>query len=244
MDKAKAKILILVEGEKTEKRLTEHLFQIYGIDAKFEIVSYKTNIYVLYQEMFFEGKPEDLNTLQVLKEHERDENKKRIFDQPFTDIMLIFDLDPQDPLFSEDKIAAMTGYFTESTDMGKLYLNYPMIEAFYHMKAIPDSEYNERFAPYDELRRRTYKQRVNLENRNRNYLKFAVNREECNIVIKQNIEKGWRIINANPNKILPDGKLILNKQLYALSTCDKLYVLCTSVYFIVEYNPKMLMEHS
>ena len=46
-------------------------------------------------------------------------------------------------------------YFVESTDMGKLYLNYPMIEAFYHMSNIPDPEYNGRVATLAELRGHT-----------------------------------------------------------------------------------------
>ena len=240
MDKSKAKILILVEGVRTDVRLMEHIFQTYGIDAKYEIVSYGTNIYVLYNEMFFDEKPEDMDILQVLKERERDESKKLIFEQDFTDILLIFDLDPQDPQFSENKISAMMKYFVESTDMGKLYLNYPMIEAFYHMTSIPDPEYNDRVAALTELCGHTYKKRVNTENRNHDYSKFAVTREECNIVIGQNIEKGWRMLNANPDNILPNASLILDRQIDMLSEHEKLYVLCTCVFFIAEYNPRLL----
>ena len=240
MGKSKAKILILVEGRRTDARLMEHIFQTYGIDAKYEIVSYGTNIYVLYNEMFREEKPEDMDILQVLKEHERDEDKKLIFEQDFTDILLIFDLDPQDPQFSENKISEMMGYFVESTDMGKLYLNYPMIEAFYHMGSIPDPDYDDRVATLEELHGRTYKQRVNAENRNHNYSKFATTREECSIVIAQNIEKGRRILNVELNDILPDAGLILNSQLDMLSEDKKLYVLCTCVFFIAEYNPQLI----
>ena len=50
--------------------------------------------------MFFDEKPEDMDILQVLKERERDESKKLIFEQDFTDILLIFDFDPRDPQFS------------------------------------------------------------------------------------------------------------------------------------------------
>jgi len=204
MDKSKAKILILVEGSRIDMRLMKHLFQLYQIDVKYEIVSYNTNIYVLYDEMFYDGKPQDMDILQVLKEHEPNDDKKQIFEQEFTDVLLIFDLDPQDPRFAEDKISAMMSYFTESTDMGKLYLNYPMIEAFYHMSAIPDLNYNVRNVVLSELRNHTYKQRVNEENRNRDYSKFAVTRDECSIVIRQNIEKGWYILTTTPNNILPD----------------------------------------
>lgn len=239
----KAKILALVEGARIDTRLMEHLFRVYGIDAKYEIVSYNTNIYTLYNEMFYDGKPGDMDLLQVLKEHEQDEAKKKIFDQDFTDVLLIFDLDPQDSQFSEDKISAMMGYFIESTDMGKLYLNYPMIEAFYHMRDIPDSEYNNRITTLSELRGHTYKQRVNAENRNHDYAKFAATREECDIVIRQNIEKGWRILCANPNEFLPDGIMILARQLHMLREYEKLHILCTCVFFIGEYNPQLLTKN-
>ena len=46
----RTKILVLVEGARIDVRLMEHLFMVYGIDAKYEIVSYNTNIYVLYNE--------------------------------------------------------------------------------------------------------------------------------------------------------------------------------------------------
>jgi hypothetical protein len=244
MDKAKTKILILVEGSKIDKRLMKHLFLLYGIDAKYEIVSYNTNIYVLYNEMFYDGKPEDMDILQVLKAHESNGDKKRVFDQEFTDVLLVFDLDPQDPQFSEDKICAMMSHFTESTDMGKLYLNYPMIEAFYHMKSIPDPEYNDRVATLGELRGHTYKQRVHAENRNHDYAKFAVTREECSIVIEQNIAKGWHILGLNPYSILPDTGLILAKQFDRLREKEMVFVLCTCVFFIAEYNPQLLKNIS
>ena len=47
-----AKILILVEGEKTDVKLMNHLLQVYGISADHVVVSYNTNIYTLYKTMF------------------------------------------------------------------------------------------------------------------------------------------------------------------------------------------------
>ncbi|WP_281372278.1 hypothetical protein [Sedimentibacter hydroxybenzoicus] len=39
MNKERSKILVIVEGEKTDVRLMEHLLSIYGIDEKHEIGS-------------------------------------------------------------------------------------------------------------------------------------------------------------------------------------------------------------
>ena len=163
----RVKILVLVEGAKIDVRLMEHLFRVYGIEAKYDIVSYNTNVYVLYND-------------------------------------------------------------------------YPMVEAFYHMGNIPDSDYIERTATLDELRGHTYKQRVNLENRDHSYSKFAVTREECSTVIWQNIEKGWHILPDNPDGLLPNSIKMLNRQLDTLKGYEKIYVLCTYVFYIAEYNPKLL----
>ena len=102
---------------------------------------------------------------------------------------MIFDLDPQAPEFAPDKIRQMAEYFIESSDMGKLYLNYPMVEAFYHMAFIPDAQIDSYYATLWELEKHVYKARVNRENRNDDYRKFAVTKEECNIVIKQHTQK-------------------------------------------------------
>lgn len=124
------KILVIVEGEKTDVRLMKHLLSMYGLDKKHEIVSYNTNIYTLYNDMFRDDDPESYDILQVLKSRELDEDKKRIFDEEYSDILLIFDFDPQDVQYDKKKIIYMQKYFSESSDMGKLYINYPMVEAF------------------------------------------------------------------------------------------------------------------
>jgi hypothetical protein len=245
MDK-ESRILVLVEGAKTDFRLMEHLLHIYGIDNSHRIVSYNTNIYVLYQEMFADGDPSSIDILQLLKEKEKDPFKKEILDARYSDIILIFDLDPQDPQFSNDKVLEMMGFFTESSDMGKLYVNYPMVEAFYHMKSIPDKKYNNYTVSLGELVQRTYKQRVNLENRNHDYSKFAVSREECNIVIQQNIDKAWNISKMEKPHgeeiSSPELVEVLRNQLSKLEEEKSISVLCTCIFYIVDYNPKFIIE--
>ena len=241
----KSKILVLVEGEKTDHKLMDRLLRTYGISESHEIVSYNTNIYTLYNQMFRDGDPEAVDILQILKEHEPDETKKKIFDYRYSDILLIFDLDPQDPAFTADKILEMVSFFVESSDMGKLYLNYPMIEAFYHMKDIPDEAYNTYTATLEELRNRKYKERVNRENRNHDYTKFATTKDECTTVIKQNIDKAWllseteRVVDRIA-QILPDSTSLLKAQLKKMEEEQLVSVLCTCVFYIADYNPNLL----
>lgn len=243
MSNNKTKILVLVEGAKTDVRLMNHLIKIYEIDLKYTIVSYNTNIYTLYNEMFKDKDPDSMDLLQVLKERESDNDKKAIFDEKYSDILLIFDLDPHDPQFSNLKITEMLNYFVESSDMGKLYLNYPMVESFYHMTDIPDSEFINRCVSMAELKNGLYKQRVNMENRNKNYSKFAVTKSECNIVISENIKKAWHILDKfNEDYILPAGTDILTSQLNKIDIEGILFVLCTCIFFIVDYNPRLIKE--
>ncbi|MCD7855035.1 MAG: hypothetical protein LUG66_05405 [Clostridiales bacterium] len=245
MANEKSKILILVEGEKTDYKLMEHLLSVYGISDSHEIVSYGTNIYTLYNEMFRDGDPASIDILQNLKEHERDVNQKKLFDERYTDVLLIFDLDPQDPKFSSEKILEMLSFFVESSDMGKLYLNYPMVEAFYHMKNIPDEDYNGYIATLEELRQHKYKERVNRENRNHNYRKFAVTKEECNMVIRQNIKKAWLLagkeyLSDDIVQMLPNDVDILKIQLRNIKEHEMISVLCTCAFYIANYNPALL----
>lgn len=240
MSNQKAKILVLVEGAKTDVNLMNHLISIYGIDEKHEIVSYDTNIYVLYKALFENGDSEDLDLLQVLKEKERDEEKKKILSEHYSDVLLIFDLDPHDRLYSENKVLRMLEYFNESSENGKLYLNYPMVESFYHMKTIPDMEYNTYEVSIKELRAKKYKTRVHNECRDGDYSKFAKNVKECNLVIKQNVEKALLISGAKsseddlPSTIATD---VFSTQAKRINQEGSLFVLCTCVFYIVDYNP-------
>ena len=124
---------------------------------------------------------------------------------------MIFDLDPQALDFSAEKIFKMINFFVESSDMGKLYVNYPMVESFYHMKSIPDIEYNLYAVTLEELKKHQYKARVARENRNKDYRKFAVDKQECNIVIQQNIDKASLLSETEPlidgtESVLPDSR--------------------------------------
>ncbi|WP_370774826.1 hypothetical protein [Holdemania massiliensis] len=240
MAEKKRKILVLVEGAKTDVALMERLFSIYQIDFKYEIVSYCTNIYTLYKEMFEDNDPDDMDLLQLLKSREPDLVKKTLFDESYSDILLIFDLDPHDFGFTPEKIRHMAKYFVESSDVGKLYINYPIVEAFYHMTSIPDLNFNTYNATLNELSAGTYKARVNRENRNHDYRKFAATKEECNIVIRQNISKAWLVVGDPEDDMPPSQAEILNTQLNSIQNENRVAVLSTCAFFIPEYNLKLI----
>ena len=240
------KIMVLVEGPKNEVKLMKHLFSLYGIDEEYEIVSYCTNIYTLYKCIFDEyGGSQDVDLNQLLKSKEKDKAKHHIFDQRYTDTILVFDLEPQDPEFSSEKIMRMCDYFDNSSDNGMLYLNYPMIEAFWHMKSIPDPDFYTYYASITELKNRKYKQRVHDECRNGDPSKFAATRKECTVVILQNIRKAQALVNYTSDDLfVPDMCDILAEEIKLIDTAQKIAVLCTCVFFIADYNPALLGPES
>lgn len=245
VNKGKGKILFIVEGEKTEVKLMKRLLDQYGIAEQYQIFSYNTNIYALYNAMFRDTDPAEWDIQAHLKSRENNPEKKVILDQRFSDILLIFDFDPHDPDFSEDRIIKMAEYFVESTDMGKLYLNYPMVEAFCDMKSIPDDDYNSYTASLKELKSKTYKERVYNKNPNCGQLKFEIDKLKMDIVIRQNLEKSWFILGtqeppAQTKNFVPKLVDILYEQLRKLRAECCVAVLCTCVLYIVDYNPKLL----
>lgn len=57
----------------------------------------------------------------------------------------------------------MQKFFTDATDMGKLYINYPMIESYKHLKKLPDYDYSERKIPVSLQPGKKYKALVDHE---------------------------------------------------------------------------------
>ena len=224
------------------------LFELYGLSKKHEIVSYNTNIYDLYRRMFLDMNPEAVDTLQFFKEHEKDINKKKIFDEKYSDIILIFDFDPQEQRFSKEAITRLLNHFNESTDNGKLFINYPMIESFYHLKSIPDLDYNTRVIEKQYLSKdsnsehKTYKQIVGIESIANHRKSFPNTRKDSNIIIKQNIEKA-KVITGINDVVIPPDTAILEKQLQVYNEDEYIYVLCTCAFYIADYNPTLLEKY-
>ena len=76
MENDKPKILVLVEGAKTDVKLIEHLLRVYGIHQTHQKVSYNINIYTLYNQMFSDSEPENIDLLQHLKENKKMQKRK------------------------------------------------------------------------------------------------------------------------------------------------------------------------
>lgn len=142
--------LLIVEGDHEKNELFWLIFKCFpeiniNID---DIWIYGTNIYKLYDDIVKEydsdwairGEDVDLPYVISKKKH----LEELCYKEDFTNIIMVFDFERHDPNFSKSKIEEMQRVFADATDMGKLYINYPMIESYQHLKKIPDEEYCER----------------------------------------------------------------------------------------------------
>lgn len=142
--------LLIVEGKHEKNQLFWLIFKCFPeLNIDFDDVwIYGTNIYKLYDDIQKEYGENwvdddlDIDLPLVISKKERFETKS--YRDEFTNIILVFDYERHDPSFSETKILKMQEIFMDTTDMGKLYLNYPMIESYLHFKGNVDEQYMDR----------------------------------------------------------------------------------------------------
>lgn len=161
--------LLVVEGKHEKNKLFWLIFKCFpeiNIDTD-DIWIYGTNIYRLYDDIekeygsgwAEEGDDIDLPFVISKKKHLNLLHYK----QDFTNIILVFDYERHDSSFSERKIMEMQSCFVDAADMGKLYINYPMIESYQHLRELPDDDYGERKIPVSLQPGKQYKALVNRE---------------------------------------------------------------------------------
>lgn len=135
-------ILFVVEGGRAEPRLLKRLVKVMRTFDNYEIFSYNTNIHKMLEGMFIGDEIDtDLDFLEYLRSCRCDKKDKEVLSRSFSDIFLIFDLDPQDQKHNPDRLKKAAAFFSDSTENGKLYINYPMLESYRHIPNLDDLSY-------------------------------------------------------------------------------------------------------
>ena len=143
----RGRTLLLVEGNHEKEKL---FFSLHKAFKELPIVMedvwiYRTNIYVLIEHIKDEyGSDWSDIDLPFIISKRIEKSEALSYKDDFTDIYLIFDYERQDPNFSVIDIEKMQEVFSDSTDMGKLYINYPMVESYMDYNSIPDDDFENR----------------------------------------------------------------------------------------------------
>lgn len=139
--------LLIVEGNHEKEELFQLIFKVFpelNIDME-SVIVHGTHIYLLYDRIVKEYGDEwyadDIDIAFVVGKKFNENNHWSIHD--FTNVFLVFDYERHDVNFSVDKINQLHRYFHDAADMGKLYINYPMIESYQHFCDFPDTQFDD-----------------------------------------------------------------------------------------------------
>ena len=140
-------ILFVFEGRKREPNLFRAIESLFFKDRQHIVCSFDNNIYELYKKLRDFDDAGDI--ISVLREKylgsEDSPFPENARSSDFSEIYLIFDYDFQNkniPVTDMNRqISEMLEMFDNETENGKLYINYPMVEAIRYTKRLPDSEF-------------------------------------------------------------------------------------------------------
>jgi hypothetical protein len=138
---SKELIIIISEGERTEKQIVENLKQNFFngalMNKGIEFLSFKTNIYTLWKQL----KKDEFETeiVEVMREWDAEAAKKleEVNKESISEIYLFFDYDGHAHQKEEEVdqiVQEMIEVFDNETEHGKIYISYPMVEAVKHLK--------------------------------------------------------------------------------------------------------------
>jgi hypothetical protein len=229
----KSYILIVFEGEKTEKDIFNSLKQ-YFLNKNRKTIVYGFHcgeIYSLYNKL---NKDENETLFFILKEKLQAKNPELLdIDREYIEsIYLFFDYDNHATAASDDKLQSMLEFFNDEFENGKLYISYPMVEAIKHLKTGID------FQNVIVESKPSYKQ---LVSENCNYeLKDLSNltKENWNFIIKEHSKKANFIVNDSfelPDNIIEQINIFDNQKAKYIDVNNRVAVLSAFPLFLLDY---------
>lgn len=130
-------IAVIYEGEKTEKQILNNINRVFFKENE-ELIPIMfpagENIYMLWKQLKDDNFETDI--IEILRDYS--EEAKKVLDgyqrDDFMEVYLFFDYDGHNNNLSKledsvDVIENMLETFSEETEFGKLYINYPMVES-------------------------------------------------------------------------------------------------------------------
>lgn len=243
---SKRKLLFITEGEVDEPKFIDKVFSKCYPNIEYDYYAYSTSIHTLSSMLFNENGEIDeyLDIKNVLKENEENEYKREKLSNKYSDIILVFDFDPHSDNPQFEKIKKMMLFFNDSTDNGKLYINYPMMQSYKHIKNYFDSDFKNREVEVSKCSE--YKQLVDKESVLKDLKKYTY--PVIMKIIGFNLKKANYLLNSKYEIPSCDefNKIDLDK-IYDIQCKmkdeNKVSVLNTFVFNIVEYNPQITLKN-
>lgn len=234
----KKRALVIVEGAATEPRLLGRRDAESGLlpfmeISDYEITEFKNPIYELYRK-YKDGMYNDLVAFLV-SEGKLTLEEGETSRTAFSAVYLIFDFDPQYHMYRDEDLLEMLEIFDNETELGKLYINYPMVEACTHINSLPDPGFLERKISMSGLSSESYKRLVRSEGCLR-----RINKEAFRHIIRYNYNKAKSLDESLGLDV--DHMMILKRQIEEKNATGEFYVLGLLPMVAIDYNFDLTLE--
>lgn len=176
----------------------------------------------------------------MLRSQERNTEKRALLSQKYNDIFLVFDFEPHHDNPHFDTVRRMLKYFNCSSERGKLYLNYPMIQSYKHIMRLPDRMFSYKTINIEDVYK--YKEIVGKESSFQDLSKYTYATFVSLAV--HHIKKANYLITGED--ILPPVEIYLDMN--SLDIFDEEYsllmkqrvvsILNTSLFIFVDFKPR------
>lgn len=241
---SKKRIAVIYEGERTEKRLVNNISQCFFSQFT-ELLPIMfpagENIYMLWKQLEEDDFQTDL--IEVLREYNQTarETLRGYTRRDFSEIYLFFDYDGHTNNLAEGlnevALLEMLSTFSDETDLGKLYINYPMVESLRDNRT-EDCCFRRCSVPLDQIAH--YKRIVDDIKEFQNFGRYG--KKEWKTLCRNTIRK-WNCI-INMKYEIPDRTVFLGqmeqKKLFARQrdcfiSQNRLAVINSFPLFLLEY---------
>ena len=251
------RILLIVEGEVREKDFFDRYKNVKKMENNISVVPFRQNIKELFRlcrEYIFDGiKPNDV--IDILKDSNISADDKKLLDGKFTDRYLIFDLDIQNALDGEKingylkTIKDLVLFFDDSTSIGQILINYPMMDSIYHIKEEFIDSYRDITISIDFEASKKYKD--NLSKKGLTFDCTRLSKNDFDVLTALNLMKANFIVQGKyerPTAAEYEAELkqdnILACQVNNIIDKNFMYVLNTSLFIDVDLFGRALYFHN
>lgn len=242
------RVLFVTEGWNDEPRMLKAMHRIMMGTKPENIFVFGASVHQFLRRMFVDDEiDEDLDLVSVLME-DADEEQVRVLSQDFSDVYLVFDMDPQDSIYDDSRLVKAMKFFNDSTGNGKLYLNYPMMQSYRHLVGYMDTSFLCRKVTLNDCK--DYKHLVDVDCCSYPEIKNVgqYTREMFEMIIYLNLRKVNRLIRGFDT--LPDRESYLDWNLSELLDLQRnlldsegcIHVVNTSVFNAVDFNPNLVQD--
>lgn len=212
-------ILFVFEGGKAEPVIFDSIGKLFLSGEELCIVRCGFDLPTLYSRIKKYG--EDPIRFLPLKENGIVIPEGKRSDTLFSQVFLFFDYDFQNRMGLEklnDILNEMLEFFGDETENGKLYINYPMVEALKYTKEMPDTHYYEYVATRQECIDHKFKEKAELFGfamaKGYRFIDLSKTQESeiitnWNNLQSQNVKKANYILSGN--NTMPDDRNAVNQ---------------------------------